>query len=1232
MKLPKGLYNYVILIFLFSNLTYITMNYMKFKTNSNVAPYFPARLKIPKTSLCFSLFSMMGKKNERVYSFDKLIPPFINMTFDQVLTTMPKSQDTLTSCKYKDFISGILIEEKDGNKCMEKFKVTRFRMQSYICYTFELLEEKEYSFHSLVNSIHSIRELYHLNLKSPLSNEYIYYPLLHFDKFPDDDRVFNQEATKEKKSKKHLTYDLFESTSLPFPYETNCSKYSKVSCYQKCMDCQYKKYNFASDESIIFENSREASLKLTSVDHELQKISRRFYCHKQCQFESCNQTLVNTKISKTFPSNDSLLLVIETVNKPIMKIKYIPEVDFYNFSTQLASVIAIWLGISFVTFAQLISINSNIDFEIIRSKIKFYSIILKRIILINSRLNNRKVSQINEILLNKKSETVTIKCILIRIMLKLLAFSLFCWQVNNVMTDYFTYKTTVKLNYNMNPRLILPTLSLCIPLRDLMELKITKEVTEDNYFDYFIQQDIKFNSTLEELLDYISTNELIRGCFLRRWKDRFKRIDQINSTEFCLNNFIIEKYFYNRKLCFMIIPNNAKNITYYQSDVRFFLKHPGILFGITSSNRLFPSELHIVVHFMDGIPHDSVEYLVVISNSKSKNMYSFSNGKFNIKLLEAPYDTNCNQHISRNKCFHQCENKKLSKFKKISYKSIEEEILPYKILSFTDLVNETMNNIWTKIENECRTICSQDQCQFAFSLTTLNGRTRSKDINKDEILFVVEVDPFPESEVKVKPMTNLYNMMYQVLCCCSFWLGLSFIGLNPVKIMNESKLKKTEEKLFKTFCKLNYLTNYFLFSCKKINEKHFESGKIFQATIYLTALICLCFHIFHSMKVFLTYSSIIDVYQSFETKNNIDLYLCLDTAELLSRKYNTDLTIESRSKLLSRSISSLINETPKGDEIIRHCSYWGLNDRQKLISQMTNISDRILFTHKNTTVCNEHFTVKKLITPYYMCYGIIPKTYSNWDQIQVKSTLNSQKTLFKISVNNSILTKRYSLLVGRDNITPHTSVTWIPNIIKDPRYINYDISYITYKQSYLPSPYTNDGFIPFVFDKCLNKCMFEKLVKFNLTLSRQFTKPSHLRYLTHLDKKNIIPGNEINKQLRRCEEGCLVYNEFSSSNSSYYLFMQVPLFLATEKATKGQTNYVTTFNLKTTNHPVLLIILRIKIPFIEQLINLGSIVSIWFGFSMIRLSNLEFNDRKINIHHMNQFEKKLFKLKTKYKI
>ena len=1064
----RRLFYCLILCLLTCNLIYLTLDYVKYETDTNVAPYFPVRLNVTKLSLCFSINSLLDS-SPHGYSFtgDQRIK-YINWTFNEVFKRMPSASSTLDSCKYRDFDLDILREEKDGRKCAQLFKVFRYRMQGYMCYLFTFPLDQEYSYHVLANSLFSSRELYHLSIAKPLSDQHIFYPLLHLDDYPDDDQIFNGEAYKESGSLFQLSYDLCESHSLPSPYETHCAPVSKITCYQRCLTDAQRKVGYAPDSYLNVDNSSASSLRLMPLKGGIHLHHYRSSCYDKCPYEACSQVLVNTRFNRIDSKNEKLLFVIETVNRPITKIQYLPKFLLIDYITQVGSVVSIWTGISVITLSKLIHTRRNVPLKTLHSVLKSHFKAVRVVLSTQqeARLGNDELS-VQKTKLRAKLR----KIFFMSNLFKVLLLPFFVWQLWNVIHHYFLFQTTAKFNYDLNPRIAIPTLGFCSDYEDKFKVR-SINLNENNYHQLFLAHDQKYNRTLRQLFDE-TTDDVIEGCFIRHWKSRFKWF-RYNNGSSCLRYVAVKKLFSRKKLCYQILPTEKLEGTYYHSDMKLLLTNPGIVYSIVLRSQVVVSrKLKIFTQFGNELPLISAEFSALVYKSDMRKMISFSNRLYQVKMLPAPYDTFCDPVLGRAQCLEDCIFQVLRRYNRISYGTTEDRKLDMQYLSYSDLLNDSVNGMLRQAELFCDQKCWRSSCDYSFTSTEIEDEIL---VERVKNIFAVDLPSYPTIEMKTVPVMTLYDFVYEICCCFSFWLGVSFIDFRPTPKAMKRRMKmkvhltqmywvveRVTKELLKSYHQLSFSLIVQKLSKRKLVNFFFCS---------FTMTFCFC-HIIHSMMIYMSYSSLINVYEELEKRTDMSLFICFDMAKLIARKFPTGIEdpLVARSVILNRTVASLFVDTPREDELIRECGHWGLYSRRVNLSGKSHVSDRIFFLTKNITVCDQVYEVNKIVIQSYICYSIWPRYYAEWNQFQMKHALNEHKTLLKVSVNSSLLTKKFTLMVAWERFYPFISSTFAPNILRDVRHNRYDVSYIRYIQSILPSPKSNDGFVPFMFDRCLSQCV-----------------------------------------------------------------------------------------------------------------------------------------------------------------
>ena len=140
-----------------------------------------------------------------------------------------------------------------------------------------------------------------------------------------------------------------------------------------------------------------------------------------------------------------------------------------------------------------------------------------------------------------------------------------------------------------------------------------------------------------------------------------------------------------------------------------------------------------------------------------------------------------------------------------------------------------------------------------------------------------------------------------------------------------------------------------------------------------------------------------------------------------------------------------------------------------------------------------------------------------------------------------------------------------------------------------------------------------------------------MSYLHRKQNAFKIPFNQIQDE---CEVGCLEHNHHQHQEKSmdFTFFVSIVESRSREKSDKKQSN-LTTISLQSTQHPVIKITFKLKVSFFQQIINLGSILGLWFGFSAVTLARMgRIRDKEIGLEDLLAQKQRIKTLRAKYRI
>lgn len=1210
--ISKKIYSLICYFLLVINLYFVSFNYFTFETDTKVAPYTPIRQRMPKLSLCFDLKGIFSQIDSGFA--ETTVGPALKRSVDQLFLRVPQVEDALVNCGIRNFDLDSIDHISNGADCASKLNITRSLLNRKICYSFSPSNATDYSFYSITHTNFNKRFLYQMAIKSPLDSGTAIYPLINFDSAPTDDIIFNQQLfpSLTENEQFQLSYDLYEIIRLPWPYETKCGSSSRLTCQFRCWDHVYRRMNLLSPFNLLAENTNLSHLMLLDYFNKQQNeevdlsMSQNLdSCTDQCQYESCFQNAVKTYISMPFNSTDKLSFEVQTARFPVMKIQFEPKFAFNDYLVQILSLAGIWIEFAFLHVLIRKSEANSLHVTVMR-----YNNLSKKLKTLTSfvSIKYNLTSQHKNTIFNPKSYELKILKLVAHVSSKVLILFFLCWEMYFVAANYFSYETQIKFSFDMNPKVTLPSLSVCIKLVDLFDVKFRRgpNTNESDYDNYFMSRARTLNYTLDQLFDVTMTNEVLVKCRLRDWQDPMKRLT-LESHSSCLQKFNLTKFYINEHICYNFVPREEIQYEKSQAEVRFLPTNPGILYSLILNPKLIRYFLmRFTVHFSSGPPYTSLQYgqSSQVHVSVMKRMQVLSYQRREVKRLEAPYDTNCSPLVGQETCRIQCYRQMVNDLQRVAYSSVEDERLQVPILNFDDLKNQSIYDYWRQLELKCEKECRKPKCLNKVTQTYISHALKRGEFIVE---FAVELSAYPSMKSVYFARTTLYAFYYQTFCCLSFWLGVSFIGVDkfiPTKVPESkskalkiiSRIKRRIASILKNLRHFLVKNHLGIYQSKK--KKIRQQIPLWKSIVYLACSVGCVLQIADTVASYIQYPTVIETSRSLDFSNNYSLSVCIDPYDSMDRSQATFTAKE------------MFELTPEPDDVIVNCAYWGL--ARNMICNMSDVTDRILFTVNSPSTCRRMFRIRKYILQGSVCYQFSSVKRYDWNRDQLRNVLMEHK-FFLIVVNTSLLTPTYSLILSSGDSVPFMSSVWGVKESKKDLNIWYLLSYVRYDQNVLPPPYSDEGFSHMLYTICIDRCISRRMYN---SSSTAFTEPSSIRLL----------GQGLQEQLKAkrtrisCEKKCTRFNDLSANWNEFSFTMSHIESSSESLRMTNKKNKLTAFYTVRTRQPVLKISFKPKISFYQLLINVGSIFGIWFGISVNQFSFYEDKEAICSKKHLQQLE------------
>lgn len=1177
-SLSTHLIMYVGLIF---NLAYVIHRYMKFETMTNEASSTPGLLNSPRVSLCYDMLTLLSDKGQNI-SERTFIKNVRNQSMGEIFSMTPSPSKSLSHCSYRDFTRDIMIEEHDGSKCADKLNVTRHRMHNFICYSYNLAyDDKKYNFHQVTRSLNSPKLLASLTVNFPLNTGHSVYPLVSslYEK-PIEDRVFNQPLYPSKTHNQlfKLDYHEFETTRLPAPYDTNCVVgMSSAYCYFCCMNDFYSANNLVAISSFSDERNQTNYLLFPVYDDPLDgaKMSKLFdsshsICSARCTKPSCYEVLSKTFVSLALTNNFKLTFEIETIKYPTTRIVHSPKYHLPRFLTESITLLTIWINFSFCAFIMMIHLPYQLRHK------QVITLENERHKLVRNIRSTFPISSLiipHDLLDHSKSSRLSVKkcSSLCLIVLSLIGLSI---QLYNLLYSYFQFKVDYSATHNFDPDIDYPSLTLCLDVQFIFNKPNILDVAKETFEKEYETLDVTGNYSLNDMYDQAAEILPIKSCALRNLSNySFIKYD---SKQQCEDKFNHSLLYLDSYMCHRFKPKQRK--IFPASSIRFFSSElPGVIYilEIDTSRLENLSRVMAILDYSD-LPYHSQQFGSYAFIPRRARTFFVSCSIQSISYLPFPYETNCIPAEASTNCLSDCLQKKITeRFDRLPVQQMILKRSSLKLISFRDLYQESTYSRWQKIQDECRNQCFQLPCEYNSTQTQVFPTHG----NEYQLAFAVDIPSLPKSITLTVPRQNVYGLSYNIICSISFWTGFSFLLFVPVS----KKLKHESTIIMNLHLKCEYLIKFIASITSKSNINHrwsyfqwfqnvYHVLDVRSRFIYLLCVTGCSAHLTWALADYLRYPTIMNIDLYNEDSTNYSLSICIESGNFIHN---------FRSNMRRLTEIELFHQTPD-IHVIQSCSMRGLGQLHP------QVSDKILFHYMNATECHLLFRVIKFVLDTNICYHFMPIHHS----ISLENNLNLPRCLYSLSLNSSLLSKRYRLAMNAGHRKPRITINWAARVMKMSDDINaYLVTYRKYNQALVPYPYDDNGMTGAIVSYCIDSCGENFFFHRNRTAI-------HAR--NPLSKFTFFPPQE---DTQTVNFPLLFSNCYQSCKRQAYSWSGDYLFFTTKVESTAPIIYddksiTTTFFVLTTDLPVERMQLTPAHTMIDLIITCGSILGLWFGFSV----------------------------------
>ena len=1207
--------------------------YFAYKTMPILSTYIPESQKIPKTTLCFTVQSLMDKSNSTDQWFfssknDERI--IFNYTDSELLTLLPPVNKFITDCRLRNWSTFEIFQPQN---CLDHLNIKKFLTQSYICYSVTFASEK-YSFLDLVTTPHQRRFLYEFSLSPSFDRVDKILPLVHFNDLPYDEMLYSHEldTSGDQKILFSLTYEFFEFFRLPAPYDTRCFNIKARICHYKCkkkfLDSHgFKSYRSVGEIIVQPRNSKVHVYKDKYADVQRDAVSE---CTKKCPRSECEKT-VSVTIS-SYPqksSRNKFHFQTETLATSVSRITYIEKTKLVDCVIRGLSLIGIWFGTSVIScvmffnrfFVYQSSSSVKSQMRQIRKRIlrirRSYLMYRRRMLYVEPvtfvEFKSEKVKK------NKKESKgcwlTNIKINVLKTIFKSLVFALCLLEVFNLVHDYLSFRTKMSIELRIETKMTYPYLSFCFRPSDIFGVRgprKTLDKVESEMKRYAKKTKYKISSLLGRIP---SVDSVIDKC-------RFRPVTSsvllsFNDSGDCHEIFTVTKYYQSSLACYVI---QTQKETLDLLKIKRHWNHPGVLYSISLSNRL---NLTRLVHMqpilsLTKYPVNSGKLSHRMYRTKQKQLHLLSFAKFEFRELPSPYDTRCNPELtSKVSCTEKCYKAALKSIGKMPYSELYKSLISRPMLTYNDLKNKTVASKLTAAEEKCEGLCD-NACDNVFIKTLHSYEYKSE----AELEFTVTTSSQPLVFFEALPVHSFNEMMYQVACCIAFWLGLSLLKVNPVELAHIGTIKLRVQFHLQSLVEIvSQIEKSLQLKGKgKAQAKCVDPKKkkytvrltVVKICINLACLLGCCNHLAYIHSLYFKYPTIIDTRLKFESNfSNFHATFCIPLL---------DLDIEG-----NMTSESILQNSPSTSEVIIECGHRGFKF-EGIWNASEIIKKRMLIDLDRKNLCNQLFTVQKYIVYGLVCYSIAPVQGSYVAEYKTKLHLTSTGVMMYFTLSKLLSSHNLTISISQDLPTTSLFLSTETQAVDNETAHWYWISYGKYYYTSIDYPYDSGLFKGMNREKCIAACQQRVMSKhgFFSSLAKQ-KQPNQLMPEIHSGAKS----NLIRRMKLECKAKCKV-----DKSQRRETIMYTRTYADGPWGEHFRKNGTISYWITVTDYLVVHVELRPFFRIVDLILFVGTILSIWFGFSVMEITSIVYRTLfgKPNSSSLSAFEDRLTWLESYFNI
>ena len=382
MKISYWTLHFAFVIFCVLGFSYqifkVLSSYFMYPTATTTTVKMPDKLEVPAVSLCIRFGDLIrADDGQLTYQMndtrrqEHLEHVKETMTLKDIFDKTPDTTNLISNCLHRHpfFYQVMELNETD---CSDLFNITKYFIQEFMCYKFQLSEQASQALFNYQQIAFSLRYpglFYGLYLNPDLIEgaNFIKIVVHRNRSYPHDSMAFSptfyRVANREPKyNHAKVVYTFLTTILLPPPYQTDCRVYvpgggGRKPCINDCIQQHVRKmtgkyfFGRVSDEPLSEQILSERDLLNKTFENKLDQLEDECI-DTICRQQACYDRYYLTTVQKEDSSEtNKFTLELNAPNAALTTVRHRPMMGYPELFVYIASSITTWFSVSFLSLS-----------------------------------------------------------------------------------------------------------------------------------------------------------------------------------------------------------------------------------------------------------------------------------------------------------------------------------------------------------------------------------------------------------------------------------------------------------------------------------------------------------------------------------------------------------------------------------------------------------------------------------------------------------------------------------------------------------------------------------------------------------------------------------------------------------------------------------------------------------------------------------------------------------------